>query len=303
MLNNIPDLLNPCGLMDKLKDNEKVHLVRYDYRFMTYMPKEKEYLKTLDHDISILIIINDTTCPDDYFEEAVNNKHVKKIYSLNLRYNHPKCVFLPIGLGVHGSILDINSINDDLVKNGYPANSIEHLAKYCGLYRKPIDVNAKRHYVLLDFYNGGWNYAKDFGTKSRVWKIRKRYFDYFKAHEKAFQSFGFDFLYSERRLTVKETWEQMTKATFVISPPGNGWDTHRTWEGVVMNKEIIVTRGKCNENVDALGIGIREIKDYKEITPQKLIEYLNDMKRRTYQSEIPKEMRMDYWINRIVNHV
>ena len=303
MLKNIDEPLNPQGLIDKIKKQDNVHLVRYDYRFMTYMPKEKEYLKKLDHDISIVIIINDTTCPDDYFEEAVINKHVKKIYSINLRYVHPKCIFLPIGLGIYGSILDISQIKDELIKHNYEPNKLEDLAKYCVIYRKPINFNADKHYVLLDFYNGGWDYAKDFGTKSRVWKIRKRYFDYFKSKEREFKKYGFDFLYSEKRLNVKDTWDQMSKSTFIISPPGNGWDTHRTWEGVVMNKEIIIIKGKCNENIGNWNIGIRELNNYNQVTPQKLKEYLIEMKRRPYTSEIPKEMRMDYWTHRITHHI
>ena len=49
-----------------------------------------------------------------------------------------------------------------------------------------------------------------------------------------------------------------------------------------MNKEIIIIKGKCEENIGNWNIGIRELNDYNQVTPQKLKEYLIEMETSIY---------------------
>ena len=101
---------------------------------------------------------------------------------------------MPIGLGIW-----------EHIRHNYEPNKLENLAKYCVIYRKPINFNVQRHYVLLDFYNGGWDYAK----------------------EREFRKHGFELLYSEKRLNVKDTWEQMIESTGHTSNLGRSGDEQR----------------------------------------------------------------------------
>lgn len=87
----------------------------------------------------------------------------------------------------------------------------------------------------------------------------------------------------------------LAHSKFVLSPPGNGYDCHRTWESLYMGTFPIV---KSSVAMDSLyeGLPVIIISDWKSITKEFLEE--------TYQTMLKKEYNLtklyaDYWIGMI----
>jgi hypothetical protein len=303
MLDDYDVPLNRLTLVKKLICNHlNVHVYHYVICHGKYLPYEKQYLQNLNREIVIYIDLNDTVPAKEYFDLAVSNKFVKKIYCTNLKYKHSKCEFVPLGLGLWGGG-DFGSIAIKLNTMGYYRNHCL-LGKYCYYMRTPIDFKQPIHYISLDFYNGGSEFSSINKAKNKVWIYRKKFFNMFLSKKSDFNSAGFDFCYSEKRLNVGETWNQIHKATFVISPPGNGWDCHRTYETIILGRIPIIL---YDENIQAFDLmkrlGAIIVRDYKEINSSFLKKYMIDLKTNyKFNPQIPSELTLDYWTNKISNH-
>jgi hypothetical protein len=81
---------------------------------------------------------------------------------------------------------------------------------------------------------------------------------------------------------------------FVISPPGNGIDCHRTWEALYMGAIPIVKRSIITEAFVDLPILI--VEDWTVITEEILHIILEEFKTMKFNCE---KLTLSYWINRI----
>ena len=68
----------------------------------------------------------------------------------------------------------------------------------------------------------------------------------------------------ERRLSFENYCENMSDYMFVISPPGNGLDNHRTWEALSVHSRPIVIADYIYDTWK--GLPIIQVKDYTEVT-------------------------------------
>jgi len=73
-------------------------------------------------------------------------------------------------------------------------------------------------------------------------------------------------------LSFETYCEQMAQYKFVISPPGNGLDNHRTWEALYLGCIPIVI---ANPIYDSWQLPILQVKYFSEITDRILEEYLD----------------------------
>ncbi len=88
--------------------------------------------------------------------------------------------------------------------------------------------------------------------------------------------------------------EHLGRSKFVLSPRGNGLDTHRTWEALYLGAIPIVKRSSMDAVFEALPVLI--VDDWNEISHEFLLEKYEEMKNRTYQKE---RLYSDYWFNKI----
>jgi hypothetical protein len=72
----------------------------------------------------------------------------------------------------------------------------------------------------------------------------------------------------EGNLTFDEYATNMSKCKYVISPPGNGIDCHRTWESLYMGCIPIVIKHSIYDNWSELPI--LQVNDYSELTNEML---------------------------------
>lgn len=94
----------------------------------------------------------------------------------------------------------------------------------------------------------------------------------------------------ECKLSFETYCENMSKYKFVISPPGNGPDCHRTWEALYMGCIPIVIKNRIYREYN---LPILQVNDYSEVTYELLERFL--------EKKINKEMMfMSYWKNKIL---
>ena len=66
-------------------------------------------------------------------------------------------------------------------------------------------------------------------------------------------------------LTMGKHQKALARYAFVASPPGNGLDTHRTWEAMYLNCVPIVKRSFMAEELERLGLPIWVVDSYEEL--------------------------------------
>lgn len=95
-----------------------------------------------------------------------------------------------------------------------------------------------------------------------------------------------------------ETWGAYTQHVFVASPRGNGLDTIRTWEALMLGCIVIVRRipGGCVLEELYADLPVVFIDHWFEITRDFLDRILSEYEKRTFLYE---KLETSYWIDRI----
>jgi len=96
-----------------------------------------------------------------------------------------------------------------------------------------------------------------------------------------------------------DTWGAYSQHVFVASPRGNGLDTIRTWEALIMGCIVIVRRLSAATTVmeelyEDLPVVI--IDRWSDITRDFLVRILSEYSTRTFKYD---KLTMKYWMNRI----
>jgi len=90
---------------------------------------------------------------------------------------------------------------------------------------------------------------------------------------------------------------EMSQYKFVLSPPGNGIDTHRNLEALYLGCIPIVFKHFMYDQYD---LPFLQIKKYSDITPELLQNYLNYYNNHTFNYE---SLDFIYWQERIANEM
>ena len=103
--------------------------------------------------------------------------------------------------------------------------------------------------------------------------------------------------FCDARLAPLEFQSRLAKAKFVVSPPGNGPDCHRTWEAIYMGAVPVILKGTLPEKF-VRNLPILEVEDYV-----KFLEYTDEELESLFVQfqEKSREMAyMPYWVNQII---
>ena len=98
------------------------------------------------------------------------------------------------------------------------------------------------------------------------------------------------------RISLETYLEQIGNAKFVLSPPGNGLDCHRTWEAIVMGATPVVLSSTLDPLFDRASAVI--IDYWSNLTETRLLSY--DAGSRT--DSIPDVLYARYWYERLLKH-
>ena len=102
----------------------------------------------------------------------------------------------------------------------------------------------------------------------------------------------------ETPLNRYETWGAYTQHVFVASPRGNGLDTIRTWESLMLGCIVIVRRmpGDCVLEELYADLPVVIIDQWSDITRDFLDRILSEYAQRTFRYD---KLGMEYWIDSI----
>jgi len=90
----------------------------------------------------------------------------------------------------------------------------------------------------------------------------------------------------ENNIAFDEYITNMSRCKYVISPPGNGIDCHRTWEALYIGCIPIVIKNKLYDNWTDLPI--LQVSDYSDLDN----EMLSSFSKRHFNYD---KLYMDYW--------
>ncbi|MBI2812043.1 MAG: hypothetical protein HYX67_14600 [Candidatus Melainabacteria bacterium] len=98
--------------------------------------------------------------------------------------------------------------------------------------------------------------------------------------------------------SLEQQWSEflktVTRTKFILSPRGNGWDCHRTWEALELGAIPIVTSTACREMFD--GLPVLFINDWTEVTEEFLNKSYDEIMSKNYNLE---KLNIGYWLSLI----
>eukprot|EP00667_Euglena_gracilis_P013355 EG_transcript_13774 len=68
-----------------------------------------------------------------------------------------------------------------------------------------------------------------------------------------------------KRVTPGEFYRQLRQSKFIISPPGNGLDTFRTWETMALGRVAVVLSGQLHEDVLFAGLPVVRVPSWPDL--------------------------------------
>ena len=98
--------------------------------------------------------------------------------------------------------------------------------------------------------------------------------------------------------TPKEIHTIYRKSLFVISPPGNGFDCHRTWEALYLGAVPIVLKSKIDTNL-IKDLPIWVVDNYSEVHEYSKTD-LKDLYIKLWNNANLEKIRTPYWL-RLIN--
>jgi hypothetical protein len=112
-----------------------------------------------------------------------------------------------------------------------------------------------------------------------------------------------DTLYNKHDIIVKadwhlprsQTWREMGKYSFVLSPFGNGYDCHRTWEALCMGA-IPIVRAKQFKVLFA-DLPVLNVDEWSDVTQELLQTTIREFKERKFNYE---KLTLKYWTDQML---
>jgi hypothetical protein len=222
---------------------------------------------------------SDHTTPDDFPSSSrlLDNPKCLAWFSQNTIGDHPKLHHLPIGLDYH--TLSFNRGLHEWCSTKTPITPKIQELSLTAIRKmlKPLEqTNSKVAITNFHLAIGGpirrteirvpvYNTLKD--KKCMVWLPKQ---------------------------TREEFWNILNDYAFIVCPPGNGIDTHRTWEVLCLGRIPIVQKSPLNKVYE--GLPIVEVDDWNDISE----EWLEIKFKEIIQGKFKYErLFLNYWINRI----
>jgi hypothetical protein len=181
--------------------------------------------------------------------------------------SHPKIIKLPIGLDYHS----VQNISNYL-------SPIEHENMIIDIINnsKPFDQRIIKGYSNFHFFTTT-RYGND--RLDAINNIAKNLV-----------------YYEDTRKERKETYENQSKYAFVISPYGNGYDCHRTWEALILGCIPIVKKSNLDEIYTDLPVLI--VNNWSDVTYELMEKTIKDYKNKIFNYD---KLTLKYWTDQFNN--
>ena len=212
------------------------------------LPQLVQALNLFKHPIVIVVNGDDNLMPYDYppqvFSTLSSSSNVLAVYSQNnCVVDNPKFKWLPIGMDYH--TLNWEQGSHLWGKTGLDALQQEMVLKLCKQKMKPIHETQVTPVVT--------NFQLAMKDPPRRAQLR------LPIYEACRNVSWMKWLPEQSR---KEFWLSLQNITFVLCAPGNGFDTHRAWEVLILGRIPIVQKLPINAVYD--GLPIWEVDDWNK---------------------------------------
>jgi hypothetical protein len=238
---------------------------------------------------------SDDTCPDDLFsmysnsdqdfKDFIENDKIIHWFSQNCilpANKHKKLSQIPIGLAYH-------HLHNEEIEN--EAKKIVSPMKQEALLDSIIQETKKMN---MPFWKRELKCYINFNFEKNY--IRSRFgYDRYEAITKIPKNLTF----SEKEEVPRTiSWHTQVKYAFVVSPFGNGYDCHRTWEALILGCIPIVKTSGLDSLYDTLPVLI--IQDWSDITETLLRKTLEDFKKKHENNKFNYDkLTLNYWMDKI----
>jgi hypothetical protein len=260
--------INSYGIIKSLKNIPNIYYIKADQLNRFTIPDKKFIIVTGNED---------TTIPDDNLEksnEILNSPNLIHWYSQNLtKTDSSKLSAIPIGLDYH-TIGNGKKGYEWWGKQETPKQQEEIIFK---LNNTKFNERIPKLYI---------NFAKS---------IRGRYGE--KDRMESLDQIPKDLQIIEKdHIPRNETWTNMSKYTFVLSPHGNGLDCHRTWEALVLGCIPVVKTSSLDVLYEDLPVLI--VNNWSDINQDLLNSTIEEFINKNFNYD---KLKLDYWIKQINN--
>ena len=212
----------------------------------------------------------DETIPYDImsneeFEAFINHKLLLHWFCQNIVVRHDKITCMPIGLDYH-------TMQSNRVWGGITSASGQEAIL------KSVKQNSLHftHRLNKCYANYQFLMATKYGKYDR---------------QDAYDNISKDLVYYEpNKINRLATWTKQVDYAFVISPHGNGYDCHRTWEALILGCIPIVKRSAIDALYEDLPVLI--VNDWKDVTAELLHDTIACYKNKVFNFD---KLNLKYW--------
>lgn len=205
-----------------------------------------------DSNCNYNIITHHSDYPIDEYLFNKRPKCIKKWYAINPTYKHPDLIAIPLGLKTHkGCYFEPQYMTEWFA---YNINRLRCNEKGLNVYCNWNITNLERNKITESLKANSIEITHD------------------------------------SNIPFNEYIERMSLHKFVISPPGNGIDCHRTWEALYVGSIPIVIKNDIYN--DWCDLPILQVNSYSDVTQ----ELLNTFIGTTYTH---KKLSIDYWKHKV----
>jgi len=115
------------------------------------------------------------------------------------------------------------------------------------------------------------------------------------SRQQAYDQIPKDLVYYEpNRITRLESWNRQIEYAFVVSPPGEGLDCHRTWEALCMGCIPIMINTPLDDMFEGLPVLI--VRSWSDVTRKLLDNTLSTYNMKEFCLD---KLQLKYWVDRI----
>lgn len=251
---------------------------------------QKDILSRIDEPIILILNAVDETFPT-YFADSfdvnafINDPRIFHIFAQNcdLGNSHPKVTQIPLGIDFHTWAWEWRKPRGEFISSEEQERVLKNIVSQL----KPTYTRTPR--IFADFQHqdrmkNSYNHIDIICGENRTIIF-----------EKIVKTGLVD--YTKHSIPRSKLWTTKGQYAFSVSPPGNGWDCHRTWEDLILGCIVIVKTSPLDPLYEGLPVVI--VKDYSEITKENLKKWQKQYGDAFTNPSYREKLTHKYWMNKI----
>jgi len=252
--------------------NTKEKIIVFALHSMGFLNKLNHFLDKICKSWILISAMEDTQLPleidNDFMNRVKTNKYFKHWFSINKTIPNDK-YFTSIPYGLNYWTLTNQSCFGENIQNFETQNNVlekiksqtEHFSK-----RIPM-IYSNFHLNFTDERHGGW--------RRKLINILPKNMVY----------------YQSNNLSRTQTWKNISKYTFVVSPFGHGFDCIRTFEALCLG--CIVIMKKSFLDIIYTDLPVLLVNEWSDINEELLKNTMINFCNKTFNYD---KLKMEYWV-------